>query len=66
MLQLWCRSNWHWHLKHEQRHELPDVSGALGMCVFGGGGGSKRGGEAEGLGRGVEVFSDCLVGVHRG
>lgn len=26
-LQLWCRSNWHWHLKHEQRHELPDVSG---------------------------------------
>ena len=29
LLQLWHRSNWHWYLKHEQLHELPDAAGGV-------------------------------------
>jgi hypothetical protein len=65
VLQLWCRSNWHWHLKHEQRHELPDVSGGLMVAwdetlparlhLMTGGGGVRWGGGAEGGGQGGDV-----------
>lgn len=29
LVQVWHRSNWHWYLKFEQLHTLPDSAGSL-------------------------------------